>query len=501
MQIDLNIENYDHFGFYTQGIYVKIAKMKHRTNQKEVACIYNLDMERNGQELIQILEILKNCNTMPKGLLKYYGHSQSKIGVPTNFYFFEPTLLSLTFSLTLKEVLNEKRIKEQSDFIFIFETLLNTFAFLQKLNINFREFKPSNILFSFTDEKMQIKLNIFSLCMNVSQMQQGRVQNNALNQEESLYAAPEFQRIERSEKNISRIDDIFKADAYSFGLFMLELIRSNKFDNTLENLDQRLKVAIEEVERMRISEDFKLLILFLKADPKYRTSFREAFLRKVEKNSPDKYNEYLQNLKDLDKTRNLIITEDNFEEPLLPNNQTCFKKTCSLLSTFFSKLFLIIFILLFFMNLSSLILWMEFYHDLPFFEQFFGINEDVYNSILAIIAVDSIKSIIILVSYISLFGSFYDERRRSYYNFACFTLLAIMTLIHFFYRMVFLLGDDNFIENSLEKMENVKDNFHPLYSSLNTIYKFEIFLALFIIIEFPWLLQITIWNIEKLRTR
>ena len=506
--IDLNIENYDHFGFYTEGIYGKIAKMKHRTlKNEEVACIYDLNLERNGQELIEMFEMLKNA---PNGLLKYYGQcSQFKSGVKITFYFFEFMLLSLKLSLSLKEVLNENQINCQRDFQFafiVFETLLNTFAFLQKININIREFHPSNILFN--DAKTQAKLNIFCLTQNIAHMQQGRVQCIVSDQEGSLYTAPEFLQAGRNERNKMNIDDIFKADAYSFGLMIMELVRSKKFDIKIGDLDQRLKQAIEEVERMRIPDDWKekhriLVIMlkeFLKKDPKARMSFRDGFLKKVELHNPDKYKKYIQNLEDPDKTKNLISLEDFSEkhELIYHSNDKCFKKASTLFSKFCSKMLLILLVLLFAFNISSFILLMEFYQDLPFFEKFFENQEAVYISITTIIILDFIKSIIFLAVYISLFGSFF-EKFRYYANFACFALLGILALIHFFFRMVFLLGNDNFILSFLEKIENTKDNFHSLYERLNAIYGFEIFLAAFVIIELPWCLQITIWNIEKLK--
>lgn len=302
--IDLNIKNYDNSGLYAQGTYGNVSRLKHRKDGYEVACkiISSLDLERNGlkasdiQKEIEILEIVKNVKNPPNGLLKYYGQSSQimdKTSTTLFYLFFE------FLPLTLRQVLNENEKNGQCDFEFafsVFDTLLNTLAFLQEIDINHRDIHPSNILFN--HDKTQVKLIDFGLSKNIANVQQNRIQFSVSVLEGSLYIAPEFQQAEQNQRSRMKIDDYFKSDAYSFGLVMMELVRSKKLQNNMEDLDQKLKKAIEEVEKMRISDDLKekhqllvtLLKGFLKTDPKIRLNFRQAFLKKIQLNNPDKYN-------------------------------------------------------------------------------------------------------------------------------------------------------------------------------------------------------------------
>ena len=286
-ELDFNVKKYQLIdekqkSFENFGV---IYGLKH-SSKKNLVTVIECKFEHAVEEERNILEKLQTNKSLPSGILKYHGHSTVVEANNNKVYylFFEYMPISLTQLLEI----NRKLGQCDFDLVFlIFETLLNTFAFLQEIEVPYCNIHPKNIRLS--RDQSHVGLINFKLSRADDTDQIYSNQHNQYN-----YMAPEIFHASQSQIKIMNPDDLFKSDAYSFGLLMMELITAKIIDSRLESLKDTL-IEVEKREFPKKYEQKHMILItllkdFLEIDPKKRLNFREGFLKNVLLDKPEKNN-------------------------------------------------------------------------------------------------------------------------------------------------------------------------------------------------------------------
>ena len=140
--------------FIAKGAFGSVFQAKHKNHPKKLFAVKQMTASDEEDHLkiekeIRNLQTLNVLNPKPKAIPIFYGFY--KEGLANNCY----NLIFDFFPKSLLDVKSNKRFPFQV-LIQIFESIVNSLAFLQTLGICHRDLKPGNLLFN--EENKQIYL-------------------------------------------------------------------------------------------------------------------------------------------------------------------------------------------------------------------------------------------------------------------------------------------------------------------------------------------------------
>ena len=159
-----NENNYDNKGGIGSGSFGKVYKILKKDYARIIIAMKVIDIEnccvrikdvdkmsieeaeKDIKEEIITLKEIASQQIKPNCFPEFLGYNFYKTQLNTTKY----QIFMGYLPQTLKDVIKEKKSKNQkfefSDIFYCFKTLLNSLAFLQKMNICHRDLKPANIL-------------------------------------------------------------------------------------------------------------------------------------------------------------------------------------------------------------------------------------------------------------------------------------------------------------------------------------------------------------------
>lgn len=161
---------------------------------------------------INILLKLHYCSFLPKSLPKFYGFHREN----GKYYIFLDF-----YERNLRQYINERELNFVTIKKFFFQ-LIKAFAFLQSLRIAHRDIKPDNIMITREEDVVIVDFDMAEIYLNNND----EIRTSWRGSEG--YKSPEWIKVdlERAidlERSIDLDINLFKADAYSLGLVVLEM--------------------------------------------------------------------------------------------------------------------------------------------------------------------------------------------------------------------------------------------------------------------------------------
>ena len=199
-------------------------------------------------------------------IIKFYGYSMTDFEANNN--------VSIVMELAQKGTLADALMNEQNSLAddkydntakqIILIGIARGMMYLHQHQIVHQDLKPGNILL---DENLRPHLTDFGLSKFIGN-EKNTIHSKACGS--IFYMAPEVIK----EENFN-----FKADVYSFGIFILELVYDNRPDQLLANLSssEKIKLLVKE-RKIFIKQDdslYQIVKSCLDQSPENRKSFKE----------------------------------------------------------------------------------------------------------------------------------------------------------------------------------------------------------------------------------
>ena len=256
---NFNINDYKIIKKIGQGSFGQIFliedKYQNKYAMKKIIVMSEKDIKKIEKEYQILIDLNSNAqNDKNLNLVKIYGFSSKQLD-PTTYVIY--VLMELAITDWENEILTRQKTGKyytEKELMTILSSLINTFADLQKQNINYRDIKHQNILI-FKDNKY--KLADFGeakeLYKDIAPTNKQTLRGT------ELYMAPALFHALRSKKVIKCINhNPYKSDVFSFGLcslFAATLCFESIYDIRELNNNVSIHVILEKYLRKNYSFD------------------------------------------------------------------------------------------------------------------------------------------------------------------------------------------------------------------------------------------------------
>ena len=223
---------------------------------------------------IKNLEFIRSIPTKPSSIPVFHGHFLLLSEIFNDLIF---CLIFDHFPTTLRELIQQLKLSKTflplSKLESYFKNFLFGMAFLQSINISHRDLKPGNLML---DQDGVLKIIDYGLAKDIGELNDTTSKFTFVYEGTPDYMAPE---VEDNDKY-----NPFKADAFSFGLIIMELATTEKIQRkvSLEGLNQSIRDQIALIKKIYENEDQKRVRKFrrilekcLVVDVKERPDFIE----------------------------------------------------------------------------------------------------------------------------------------------------------------------------------------------------------------------------------
>ena len=283
------------------GSFGDVYRYKHQKTKKEYAIkeIFlrpNTDDEEKLLKEIKILGQVSSVIPKPKSLPNYYGFycENHKLKSKKTYY-----IVFDLFPKSLKSVIKSKnKTTDIIDFPVLkryFTSLLNALAVMQSMDICHRDLKPDNLLLDASDN---ITIIDFGEGRENTEFSKESLSNATKIQTSiagtTLYMAPEVLQQWNDDENTTISFNPYKADAFSFGLIILEMGRLESLNlikciadtelmekalkNSLKKFSDRYQAFLKnDDEKMEFDVVFQAVSSCLAINPKERCDFLVLF--------------------------------------------------------------------------------------------------------------------------------------------------------------------------------------------------------------------------------
>ena len=221
----LNSSNYKNIKVLGQGSYGKIylvedINTKEQYAMKKLILGDKLELRDNQDEYNMIMNII---STYPELNIIHVYATETKNFDEYNFVFY--VLMEVANCDWEKELLNrqkEKAYYTEEEIVYILQTLVDTFSYLQQIGVCHRDIKPQNIL-CFGEKGYKISdfgEAKFRKKWRLSQNIEGYTSKQTVRGTE-LYMSPILYRALKTEPNKGVNHNVFKSDVFSLGMCFL----------------------------------------------------------------------------------------------------------------------------------------------------------------------------------------------------------------------------------------------------------------------------------------
>ena len=221
----LNSSNYKNIKVLGQGSYGKIylvedINTKEQYAMKKLILGDKLELRDNQDEYNMIMNII---STYPELNIIHVYATETKNFDEFNFVFY--VLMEVANCDWEKELLNrqkEKAYYTEEEIVYILQTLVDTFSYLQQIGVCHRDIKPQNIL-CFGEKGYKISdfgEAKFRKKWRLSQNIEGYTSKQTVRGTE-LYMSPILYRALKTEPNKGVNHNVFKSDVFSLGMCFL----------------------------------------------------------------------------------------------------------------------------------------------------------------------------------------------------------------------------------------------------------------------------------------
>ena len=279
MKIDSN--NYKNIRVLGKGSYGKIylvedIKTKQQYAMKKLILGDLLELRDNQDEYNMIMKI---TSTYPElNIIHIYG-TETKNFDNYNYVFY--VLMEVANCDWEKELLNRAKFKAyytEDELVYILQSLVDTFAYLQEIGISHRDIKPQNILCfgengykisDFGEAKYRKKWRLQQSAMQYTSMQTVRGTE--------LYMSPILYTALKTDPNKGANHNVFKSDVYSLGMcFLFATCLDYKCLYEIRKTNDMMKIA--EVVNKYVNKKYSInfvntLLNMLQVNEKDRPDF------------------------------------------------------------------------------------------------------------------------------------------------------------------------------------------------------------------------------------
>ena len=280
---EINSNNYKNIGVLGQGSYGKIYLVediytKEQYAMKKIIVGDELELKDNEDEYNMIMQI---SSTYPDlNIIHVYG-TETKNFDEYNFVFY--VLMEVANCDWEKELLNrakEKAYYTEEEILYILDSLVYTFNYLQQIGISHRDIKPQNIL-CFGEKGYKISdfgEAKFRKKWRLAQNPEGYTSKQTIRGTE-LYMSPLLYTALKTAPSDGAIHNVFKSDVFSLGMcFLLAGCLDYKclYDMRKVKSMNDVKKIVNKYFDKKYSENFENIILnMLNLNEKDRPDFIE----------------------------------------------------------------------------------------------------------------------------------------------------------------------------------------------------------------------------------
>ena len=279
----INSNNFKNIGILGQGSYGKIylvedINTKEQYAMKKIILGDQLELKDNQDEYNMIMQI---SSTYPDlNIIHVYG-TETKNFDEYNFVFY--VLMEVANCDWEKELLNrakENAYYTEEEIIYILQSLVDTFSYLQQIGICHRDIKPQNIL-CFGEKGYKISdfgEAKFRKKWRLVQNPEGYTAKQTVRGTE-LYMSPILYHALKTSPSKGAIHNVFKSDVFSLGMcFLLASCLDYKclYDmRKVKNMND-IKKIVDKYVNKKYSENFvNILLIMLNLNEKDRPDFIE----------------------------------------------------------------------------------------------------------------------------------------------------------------------------------------------------------------------------------
>ena len=282
-QIVLNINNYRNLSILGQGSYGKIylvedIRTKEQFAMKKLILDDKLDLKDNQDEYNMIMQLTDSFPEL--NIIQIYG-TETKNFDDYNFVFY--VLMEVANCDWEKELLNRAKHKafySEEEIVYILQSLVDTFSYLQQIGICHRDIKPQNIL-CFGDKGYKISDFGEAKYRKKWRIQQSTVEYTSIQtvRGTELYMSPILYMALKTAPNKGANHNVFKSDVFSLGmcfLFASCLDYKSLYEVRQVNNMNKISEIVDKYVNKKYSQNFvDILLSMLQVNEKERPDFIE----------------------------------------------------------------------------------------------------------------------------------------------------------------------------------------------------------------------------------
>ena len=279
---EINVSDYKNIRMLGQGSFGKIflvedVKTKEQYAMKKLLLDDKIDLQDNQDEFNMIMHMTSSYPEL--NIIHVYG-TETKNFDDYNFAFY--VLMEVANCDWERELLNRAKHKAfytEDEIVYILQSLVDTFAYLQQLGICHRDIKPQNILCF--GEKYKISDFGEAKYRKKWRLQQSKVDYTSIQtvRGTELYMSPILYTALKTEPNKGANHNVFKSDVFSLGMcFLFASCLDYKILYEVRKVNNMSKLAevVDKKVNKRYSQNFvDTLLSMLQINEKERPDFIE----------------------------------------------------------------------------------------------------------------------------------------------------------------------------------------------------------------------------------